>query len=474
MFLQEYKYFYLCSSVFIGKINITNYIFFAKHIFAVNILVFGGALNFTWTSPVFPKLTKPNNPIGHIANDEETSWIGSLLPLGSVLGPFVWGYLADAVGRKYTLLLLNVPFTIAYIMLALAETVELYYAARFIAGFALSGLYIIVPMYFVEICDLKIRGILSSTLNLFVTLGTIFTYAVGPFFDIMPFTLICLVFPLIFFVLGFVFLVETPFYLLKQGKYNRARKSLMLYRGVHDDKIISEELERIEVIINEKNDVTFTEIVRSKNIRRGLFISLMLLMFQQCSGNNIILFNTETIFIKTKSSIPADMSSLLMGVTSFIFAFVSTALVDKLGRKILLVISGIGMFISELSMGVYFYLLENGKDVSDIYWLPILSLLTYMGSYNIGFGPLPWVILAEVLPDNIKNKLSPIGPTVCCLIAFILSKLYPNLTNLLHLYGTFWLFTTFNAFAIVFTLFVLPETKGKTFQEIQQILSGKT
>lgn len=429
-------------------------------------------MNLTWTSPVFPKLAEKDNPVGHITTDEENSWIGSLLTLGAVFGPFVWGFLADSIGRKYTLLVLSVPFSIAYIILAFGNSVVYYYVARFIAGISLGGLFIIIPMYIVEICDKKQRGMLSSAQNLFVTTSSVFAYAVGPYINILALTLICFSFTVTFIILGFFFLTETPYYLIKKKRYNEAEESMKKYKGSSDSNLIKDEIEQINTSINSDVEVSLREVFQSKSIRKGFLLSLALMLFQQFSGINVILFNTQTIFSDTKSSIPDDMSSLFVGITSLVFAIISNVLVDKLGRKILFIVSGIGMFVSDLLLGIYFYMMDNGNDVDSIFWLPILSLLMYIGFYNFAFGPLPWVVLAEVLPDNVKNKLSPFASSFCWILGFVITKFYSTLANSLHLYGAFWLFSGFNAFAALFSLFMLPETKGKTLQEIQLILSG--
>lgn len=426
-----------------------------------------------WTSPVLPKLKESSdkNPLGRVITPEEESWIGACLGLGATFGPFLWGFLADKIGRKYTMIALSIPFGTAYLVLAFAQTVELYYTGRFLAGISLGGLFMIAPLFCTEVAEDKIRGLLSSAQNISVTFSTVIAYAIGPYVSVLAFSLICFAFPLAFSILCFFFITETPYYLVKKDRYDEAEQALMKYRGLNSHMVQSE-LNLIKSTVHVSDKVSLREVFSSKGTMKGLIISMALMMFQQCSGINIILVNTQTIFEQTKSGIPPVTSSLLVGVVSLIFAIISVSLVDKFGRKLLFLISGVGMLISESLLGMYFYMMDNGNNVDDIYWLPIFSLLLYIGLYNIGFGPLPWVILAEVLPNNIKNKLSPFVSSFSWLLAFLMTKLYVNITESLHLYGAFWLFSGFNVFCILFCVFFVPETKGKSFQEIQALLNS--
>lgn len=419
---------------------------------------------------MFPKLRKEENPLGHVVTENEINWIGACFILGGIPGCFIWCYLADVIGRKYTMILMNILVGIANVILAYGQIIELYYLARLFAGISLGGMLIIVPVYCTEISETKMRGILSTSKSLAMTLATTFTFGIGPYLDIPIFTMICFVFPLIFFVFGF-FLTETPYYLIKKERYDEAEIALLKCRGEINVHVIQDELNVIKHVVNMYDDVSFKEVFQTKGTIKGLVISTALLTFQQCTGSTIIMFYIQTIFDETGSNIPSDISSTIVGVVAFIFALVALLLVDKFGRKVLLIVSSIGMFIAELLLGVYFYLLETTNEVKHIHWLPLLSLLLFVSFYDIGYASIPLTVTVEVLPQRIKNKLAAFISAYSWIIAFAIIRVYSLMLDSLHLYGELWLFSCFNGLAVLFTWFFLPETKGKTFKEIQDILN---
>lgn len=426
----------------------------------------------TWTSPVLPKLKdKDQTPFTKPIDSEQDSWIGSSLPLGAVFGPYIWGYLSNKIGRKKTVLLMAIPFIVAYITLAFARTIELYYFSRFLSGISTGGVFIILPALVSEISEDAIRGALSSSLNTFVILGTILSYTIGPYVSLTAFNLISCVFPVLFCVLFFLIAEESPFYLIQAEKYNEAEKSLMLYRA-RSSHYVQIELNTIKATVNANEKASIKDIFRTQGNIKALFISLSLMFFQQFSGINIILINTQNIFEATGSSIPSDISAITIGIVALIASFAVPSVVDKWGRRVLFLISAIGMSVAESMLGAYFYLKDDKQDVESIFWLPIISLILYVFIYNLGFGPLPWTVLAEVFPENIKATASSYVSSFCWLLAFILSKVFNSMSDSIGIGGTFWVFTGFNVLAIIFVAFWLPETKGKSFLEIQKILNS--
>lgn len=427
-------------------------------------------LMLTWTSPVLPKLKNGTLPFDEPINSEQESWIGGSLALAAIFGPYIWGYLSDKIGRKKTLLIMAVPFIVAFIILAFASIVELYYFARFISGISISGVYIILPALVSEISEDSIRGALGSIMNTFVTLGTVVSYSIGPYTSLVAFNLIACIFPLLFCILFFFIAEESPFYLIQVQKYNEAEKSLMVYRA-RSSHYVQTELNTIKTAVNTNEKPSFKEICRAQGNIKAFIICVSLMFFQQFSGINIILFYTEYIFCSTGSSIPSDVSAIIIGIVAFTASFVAPFLVDRWGRKVLLLISAIGMCVANSILGAYFYLRENDQNVEDIFWLPIFSLVLYIFIYNVGFGGLPWTVLAEVFPENVKAIASSYVSSFSWLLAFLLSKFYNSLNESIGNSGAFWLFAGSNVLAVIFVASWLPETKGKSFIEIQKILN---
>lgn len=428
----------------------------------------------SWSSPVIPKLedeeSLDENPFGSVITDEENSWIGSLLALGAVFGPFPSAIMADKLGRKLTLLILAVPFVISFFVLAFAETIGLFYAARVLAGAALGGVFTVVPMFIGEISEVSNRGMFLSSFCLFITLGILVSYVIGPYMSIMYFNIVCAIFPLLFIAIFLVFIPESPFYLVSADKHSAAEESLKKLRN-KPKKALEDELEVIKDEINTSSQGSFLDLFRTRGLIKALIISLALVGFQQLSGINVVLFYAESIFDATGSDIPASTCSIIIGAVQFLASFMTPLVVERLGRKILLLASAVGMLISEVPLGIYFYLKDNGDDVSAISWLPILSLIVYIITYGFGFGPLPWTVMGELFPSNVKSTASSLTASICWLLGFVLTKFFSSVSEEITMAGSFWLFSGFCLLAVVFVFVSVPETKGKTFQEIQAILN---
>lgn len=430
----------------------------------------------TWTSPVLPKLSSNDtegNPLGRPITENEESWIGSLLPLGAAVGSLPFGILADKIGRRYTILFLGLPHLVCYLILSFAGDISLYYVARILAGISVGASYTVLPIYIGEVAAKETRGGLASSLNIFITGGDLIPYMIGPYLPVRWFNVILVVFPVLFLVSFAFFSPETPYYHVIKKDEKAAENCLIRLRS-KPAKHIQEELQEIKESVERDGDNNFAGLLKAlkePNVRRGIIISLALIAFQQLSGITPILLYTETLFEATGSSLPASESSLILGAVQFVISFVAPALVDKTGRKPLLLLSGFGMFVAEAALGTYLYLQDNTEvDLEGITWLPIVSLVVYIIVYNCGFGPLPYTIIAEVFPSNVKGAASSACSFVCWVLAFLISLYFSDISDLLGISGTFWLFSGFCLISVVYVLICVPETKGKVSRRYKKFL----
>ncbi|KAJ8931868.1 hypothetical protein NQ314_015134 [Rhamnusium bicolor] len=437
----------------------------------INIICFVVGTCLSWTSPILPKLEDPEKtPFDEALSTEQTSWISALLPLGAVLGPFIFGYLADRIGRKNTLLVCGVPFLISYLLLAFGKLVGLYYAARFISGLSLGGVFTVVPMYIGEIAENSNRGALVSMMNVFLCFGLLFSYSIGPYVSILLYNLILAIFPGIYLVLFFFLAPESPHYYVSKHEHDLAKSALQRIRG-SDSQSLEKELIDIQTKIKEEGYATFFDIFKSKGLIKAFIISTCLVAFQQLSGINVVLFYAQTIFEEAGTSLAPEACSIIIGGVQFGTSFISPLLADRLGRKILLYFSAIGMVVSEVPLGLYSYLNDHGTDVSSISFLPILCLIAYIITYNSGFGPLPWAIMGELFPSNVKSFASSSTAAVCWFFGFLITKYFKSISDSIGMGPSFWIFSGFCLAAIPFCIFYVFETKGKSFQEIQDALN---
>lgn len=197
------------------------------------------------------------------------------------------------------------------------------------------------------------------------------------------------------------------------------------------------------------------------------------MLFQQFSGVNAVIFYTSSIFSAAGSDLDANISSIIVGVVQFVSTFVSTLVVDRLGRKILLIGSAAVMCICQLLLGVFFYLKDDDENsVESIGWLPLLSLCLFMVAFSLGFGPIPWMMVSELFPPSTKGFASSLASCFNWILAFLVTKFFTNLKDAMGSGPTFWLFMAILAVGTCFVVFFVRETKGKTVEEIQRELEG--
>ncbi|XP_015379736.1 PREDICTED: facilitated trehalose transporter Tret1-2 homolog isoform X1 [Diuraphis noxia] len=424
-----------------------------------------------WTSPVLPMLQSENSRIPITA--DEGSWVGSLIAIGAIIGSIPAGKGADIFGRKPTIAALAVPFIISWAMIYFATSVWELYVARLIAGAVIGGVTATVPMYIGEIAESSIRGELGSYIQVKVTLGILYVYAIGPFVSYEGLAVLCGIIPVIMFVLVLLVAPETPTYLLRSGRRKEAEHSLVLLRGHEYD--IAGELEELQQQLEEeqKRSSKFKDLISSRATVRASIAVMGLLSFLSFSGINVLIFYAESIFKSSSSSISPQVSSIIIGVLQVKFTFASALLVDKAGRRVLLLISDSVMAVCLGCLGYFFWLQEHAVDVSAFSLIPLISLGVYISTFSLGFGPIPGVMMGELFSPDVKGLALGIVCVIASLLEFVVVKMYQNLLDWFDHGITFWIFAGFCVLGTVFVWFLVPETKNKTLQEIQNELSGK-
>ncbi|XP_055908065.1 facilitated trehalose transporter Tret1 isoform X2 [Eupeodes corollae] len=425
-----------------------------------------------WTSPAQKELISPNYTIP--LTPEQFSWVGSGVTLGAAFICIPIGFLITIIGRKLTMLLLVLPFTLGWALLIWAQNFEMMFIARFILGISGGAFCVTAPMYTGEIAQKDIRGTLGSFFQLMITIGILFVYALGAGFNVFWLSIICAMIPLIFGAI-FVFMPESPTYLVSKGKNESAVKSIQWLRGNQYNYTAElEELKEIDAQIKQ-NPVSIMSALTRRVTIKALIISLGLMFFQQLSGINAVIFYTTDIFRDAQTGIDENLSTIVVGIMQVIATFISVMVVDKLGRRILLLASSAVMAISTVLMGVYFYMQSNDKSsVDNLGWLPVVSLCVFIVMFSIGFGPVPWLMMGELFASDIKGVAGSIAGTTNWVLAFIVTKAFLSLKDAIGSGETFWLFSGITFVGFIFVYFFVPETKGKSLNEIQKLLEGQT
>lgn len=440
---------------------------------AALLVTLGGCITGTvlgWSSPSNPLLEA--GQYGFSISEEEVAWISSIMAIGAIVGAPLVGWMVDFFGRKNTILILLVPCLVGWALIIWAENIMMFCIGRFIVGIAGGGYTIVVPLYINEYSEVEIRGTLGTYFQFQLNIGILFTYVIGYFVTVFWLSIACAVIPIVF-GMCMIFLPESPLYLLKVGHRAKAKESLQWFRGEYYD--VEHELNEMQKNLDEiaAEKVPLLEAFASKAAKRGLIIGLGIMAFQQLSGINSVIFYTTQIFQSAGSQMDSGIQTIIVGVVSVVVTFVSTIVVDRLGRRPLLLLSDFFMAICTTLLGLYFFLKDGlHHDVSSISWLPVLSVCTFLVMFSLGFGPIPWMFMSEIFPRQITGYACSIACMVNWICVFTVTRSFSTIRDHFGSYGAFWLFSVISFIGTVFVFFLVPETKGKTLEEVQDELSG--
>ncbi|XP_065350955.1 facilitated trehalose transporter Tret1-like [Cloeon dipterum] len=403
----------------------------------------------------------------------EFAWVGSLLTLGAAASNFPAGYLVDKIGRKQTMFWTAVPFAIGWALILWASSVNMLYVGRVITGFCGGVFCVACNLYVGEIAEKEIRGTLGTLFQLNVVIGIEFTYLVGAFASFTVLNSLCLAVPVIFAFI-FFWMPETPQYLLKARKRSEAYNALRWFRGGAECDL---ELREMELACESEREQS-TSLKQSftgengKAARVALLVSIGLMACQQLSGINAVIFYTEDLFKAAGSSLEARYTVVIVGAVQIIATVAALMVVDRLGRRALMGASQAVMALSTLLLGVYLYYREgDAKSVEGIGWLPIIFVCLYLVAFSVGAGPIPWLTLGELFPSEVKGFASAFSSCFNWLLAFLVTRFFGDLVSAINGSGAFWLFTALLLLGLAFVYFFLPETRGKSLEQIQAMLA---
>ncbi|XP_046483699.1 facilitated trehalose transporter Tret1 [Neodiprion pinetum] len=418
-----------------------------------------------WTSPALPQLKDPNGWL--FVNTEQGSWIGSILSIGAIIGAVPAGTLADKIGRKKTILATAVPYLLSWIIIIFARSVALLCLARTLAGISVGLTCVVVPIYIAEFAEPSIRGVLGSIFQLFLSAGILFGFIFGTFLNYTWFAVICAQIEVVFLA-TYIWMPESPQWLMGQGRKSEALRALSVFRGPKYD--VNEELASIQKCVEEAalRKSSMLDLVKTRGARTALFAGLGMLAYQQLTGINAVIFYTEEIFAAAGSSLDADVASIIVAFVQTFMACVAAVIVDRVGRRVLLIVSSSTLALCLFLLGLYFKL-----DLNGIGWLPFVSLTTFMIAFSLGYGPIPWMMMGELFPPETKGTASVLAVMVNWSTSFLVTKFFSPLKATFGEGITFWIFTVLMVSATIFGYFIVPETRGKSLQQIQDELNGK-
>ncbi|MDJ0651980.1 MAG: sugar porter family MFS transporter [Simkaniaceae bacterium] len=390
----------------------------------------------------------------------------SMVSLGAILGAILGGPLCDRLGRKKIVLSSSLIFIISAIGLSLAGSVNGIIGWRFLVGLAIGVSSATAPLYIAELSPRHIRGGLVTINQLFITIGILGSYLIGFLFVESQSWRIMFVIagiPAAFQFLIMAFFPESPRHLTNIGQKKRAFTLLKKLRATKEDAQL--EIAHIEKKRNTKKP-RWSELL-SKKVRPALLVGVGVTVIQQITGINTIIYYAPTIFkfAGVSSSEAALLATTWLGIINVLMTFVAIYLLDKVGRKPLLLFGLGGMAISLIVLGMGFNQIVSNKLVGII---ALICLFAYIGSFAYSLGPIGWLLNSEIYPLHIRGKAMGVATCANWVANFIVTATFLNLINILGKAGTFWLYGAIGILGIFFIWRLVPETKGKSLEEIEE------
>lgn len=360
----------------------------------------------------------------------------------------------------------------AWIVAINATNVAMLYAMRVLCGVTLGVVHtVVLPMYLGEIGSAAVRGSISTVHGVMAKSGICFAFAIGPFVSLRLMNWLELL-PISLFLLTFCWCPESPYWLLDRQRSDEALQSLQWLRGHRD---VHAEFEQMQLTIRRaaENPIRFADILRSEN-RRGLLVTVGLSVAIVLTGTEAILSFAQVIFAEVGSPLSPNVASLITGGVLMATTFVAAATVDRLGRRPLLLGSTVGLLLCNAILTVYFVLIRWGVDVTASQWLPMLAVMVFVISYGMGLATVTFALIGEILPKDLKAVAGIVFGLVVSLLSMVVSKAFQMVGDGAGYWVIYAVFTMCSAALFPFVWFCVPETKGKTVNEILEMMSTST
>lgn len=420
-----------------------------------------------WPSPVLAKLA--NGGLTMDATNEQQSWMIALLELGNLLSPVPFGLLVDAVGRKPCLLMTGPLYIISWLMVLVGKSISVLYWVRLLQGACIGIITTVAPIYIGEIAGDGIRGALSTFFNGMLNAGILYVYCVGPLVSYDALTYYSLLVPCVFLVTC-AWIPESPYYHVLRDDDKKAHESLAWLHGDADPDVVVRELMHIKAEVNNdlRNKGTVRDLFGSRCSRKSFLVVQIVAAADVLSGMTTVLAYASSTFAHadTEHTLSPDQFTMLLGVLIFCTTFVTGYLVDKLGRRPLLLFSCFGCGAFELVTGLYYYR-QWGSVASLGAWIPFTAIGSFAVIYSIGLGPLLPTLQGEMFPSSVRGLASAITSVTLTVISFVGLKSYQVITDRWGIHVNYFMYGSGCLVTFVLIYMFLPETKGKTFAQIQ-------
>lgn len=404
-----------------------------------------------------------------------TGWVVSCITVGAIFGSLLAGILSDSLGRKKVLLMATLCFAVGSIGQGIAEDVSVLVLLRIISGFGIGLTNTVSPLYIAEMAPTKIRGALGSAYQLLIVIGITIVFFVNAYVASLGDTAwnveigwrIMLALGAVPAILILVFAVtvpESPRWLCWKKRDVEAKAIL---RKLRHPEEVEEEIKAIDENIKrsaQEKSVPITTIFEP-GIRKIVGMGFLLALFQHITGIDGILYYASIIFQEAGAGAQTALyNTIIIGITLTVFTLVAIFTVDKFGRKILLLVGTIIMAVSLGAISLLFFLGDPSV------WAILGLILVNVAGFSIGMGSVMWVVLGEIFPTKIRGIAMSVAMTAFWIANYLVSQFLPIIADSMGMEMVFFIFCILAVIAILYIWKFVPETKGKTLEEIEKFL----
>src|ERR1041385_3813632 len=456
------------------------------YVWLISIVAAMGGLLFGWDWVVIGGAKPFFQRYFELTSEAQIGWANSCALIGCLIGALVAGALSDKFGRKRLLIVAALLFAMTSIGNALASNFAIFIAWRIFGGVAIGLASNLSPMYIAEVAPAHIRGKLVAINQLTIVIGILLAQYINWFLvRNLPagatdefirnswfgqqgwrwmFGLTAV--PSFLFFLGMMLVPESPRWLAKNGKSERARGILARIGGEQYARAAVADIEST-LASEEVQHVRFSDLLEPR-MRKVLVLGVILAVFQQWCGINVIFNYAEEIFRAAGYDISGVLQNIAWaGSVNLAFTFVALGVVDRGGRRPLMLIGALGLAMVYGALGFCYY--------RGVHGLPMLLLvLAAIACYSMSLAPVTWVVLSEIFPNRIRGAAMSLGVAALWIACFLLTYTFPLLNAKLGAAGTFWLYGAICVLGWIFIWSELPETKGRTLEQIEgELTRGK-
>lgn len=402
------------------------------------------------------------------AGSVEQSWIVAGLLVGAMFGALLGGRLADLISRRWTLLTAGIIYVLAALAAAFAQTVPELVAARIILGLAVGAASAVVPLYIAEHTPPRIRGGTVSYNQLMVTVGILAAYLADYAFRNVGsgwrWMLGLGSVPGVILAVSMLFVPYSPRWLMQQKRTDEAREILRQARQSEDE--VEKELADIASVVSEQRRAGLRDLLRP-SLRPLLMVGIGLAVIQQAVGVNTVVYFSPTILTYTGlHANDAIAQALSVGITNVVFTVIAILLLDRVGRRALLITGTAGLTVALVLLGAFFAF--DWQQTAP--WIALVALVVYMASFAIGLGPVFWLMISEIFPLNLRGTAMAVCSLFNWAANFVVSYYFLQLIDAIGKAWTFWTYAGLAVLGIVFFVARVPETKNRTLEQIEHEL----